>query len=276
MLISGSSGAAKSRFVFGLIDEWYRLAMVLGHKAKANPVLRYYAYDRSLDDIHDLLNDMSHWFPKLYIASMWGVTTDFPPVSELEGIDALIIDGIDFMVDDMSNPSQVRGRLTGAGRLLRNLNCSMIAITGSAKLRAGEAKYSNVRERSMGSAYWGRSTGSNVDISYDPEDEQLIRHVAVQPYCGGPAEHSEWTFNHQNRLTRQMETRNERENREFFLYALPASPANFTTAEAEIVGEKLQLSRATIHRYLKYLSLPVVGPLITKTGRGKWSKTSVQ
>jgi hypothetical protein len=278
MLISGSSGAAKSRFVFGLCEEWYTKSTFLGRPAKPNPAIRYFAYDRSIDDIHDILNDMGFDFPQMQLDSKWGVTTAPPSPAELKGVDAFIIDGIDFMVDDMSNPQQVRSCLSTMGRLVRAMNNSCITITGSAKIKAGEAKYSNVRERGMGSAYWGRSSGSVVDISYDPMDPTLTRHVAVQPYCGGPAEFSEWNFNQQNRLERNdlNVIFSEEDERLSFLASLPKQPPTFSTARAEQIGESLSLSRATVHRYLAYLSETKNGSFIHKIGRGEWSRMQVQ
>lgn len=269
-IISGSSGSGKSRLVFQLCEEWYEKATVLGRPAKPNPKILYLCYDRTIEDVYDTLNDAKIYLPKLTLISMLDQGKLVPPTSIGSDIDLVIVDGMDCIVDNINDFHKVTVVLQAFLRLTLGQDTAVAGIVGSTKLKDGE-RYSNSRERTLGSSAWGRLTGTHINIEFNEDDPFLVRKVKITPRNGGPGRVHELVFDSNNRLVPFHGLQVERS--EWITTLISSLADQFSTSESIKRGERLGQKDSNVKKALAEL---VKDGVLNRVAHGLYSKIQNQ
>ncbi len=262
-LVSGCSGAAKTRWIFQCLEEWIKHSTFLGYPAIPNPRLGYLCYDRCIEDCYDTLLDMHLDLPGIDMASalsddsLWDVKAE-----HFSGYDCVIMDGVDMLCKDINKFHVVRQEIQKLLRMIANSQIGIIASIGTNKSKDGE-KYAHSRERSIGSSAWGRLTGTSFNLDFDPTDEDGTRTLTINPRIGRPPDPIEYKFNSQNRLEVSIE---EKKLIDRLLTLLP--PA-FTAGEAIALFESVKSTSASIRNEL---SRAVKSGLLKHAENGTYTK----
>lgn len=263
-LVSGCSGAAKTRWLFQCCDEWITHSTFLGYSAIPNPRLGYLCYDRCIEDCYDTLIDMSLELPGVDMASALSNESLWDPRPEhFEGYDCVILDGVDMLCKDINKFHLVKQEVQRILRLISNTQIGIIASVGTNKSKEGE-KYAHSRERSLGSSAWGRLTGTSFNLDFDPNDEEGIRTLNVNPRIGPPPSPIQYKFNASNRLEIF-----EEEPKKLIDRLLHSLPTSFTAGEAIALCTPLKTTTASVRNEL---SKAIKSGLLKRNEVGQYTK----
>lgn len=184
-LVGGPSGAGKTRWLMEMIDkQWSQGHSVFGHKSFARP----YVY--ASDDRPEL--SYRRTFRKM------GLEASLPAFScvdlNLETQEqvfkyavknfpearVLIVEGFGGMVPQgKGDYTSVKKFLKKSFQLCTNHNLTLIGVVHSPKMKPDE-KYSNPRERVLGSMAWAAFTETIIMVEFD-EQERDLRHLTLLP-----------------------------------------------------------------------------------------------
>jgi hypothetical protein len=192
-LFGGPSHSGKTTLLLQIIDAWRQGKDVFGHPSHPAPFV-YMSCGRSAESAQSTLKRI-------------GIDPDtFPLISTVDDgecktfdqayaiarkcehdIEVLFIDGIHYICPGKENNlKDVSEFLAYVTRRLQELSLTLIGVGHSSKVK-GDERFSNPRERFLGSSAWGTGSSTMILVERDRPDElqNNKRKVLVMP-CNAP------------------------------------------------------------------------------------------
>jgi RecA-family ATPase len=200
-LLAGPSGAGKTTWLFGMLDEWSKGNDVLGHKSHPEPWV-YVAADRSIASVNRTLGSMGLALPLPPIPA-WDRKMTYSQILDAvdgSGCKFAVIEAFGSFVDPPANSACVKAFLSSISYGARANGMTILGVVESPKMKPYE-KYDNPRQRVSGAAAWGHFTETiflvePVNLS-EPKSPERVLFVCPRQ---GPGERREGAFDAQNRL----------------------------------------------------------------------------
>jgi hypothetical protein len=245
-LISGSSGAGKTRFLFGLIEEIERYGTLLGMKQLKSIKSVYFALDRPKSSAEDTLNSMQC---ELRMPIESKLTKIFPPqlprAEEMQGYDLVVIDGLDFVVRKIIDSFEASKVMHQCLMLAEETKAVIIGMVGSNKVKNGDG-YTKTRDKSVGSGFFARSAEDVISIDYEKDEDPRQVSISLR---NGPPRKIEMIFDERGRLVPSVSAEPVSKDLTF----LNQLPDEFSRLDARMLAENMEISSATMDRIIARL-----------------------
>lgn len=184
-LLGGSPGAGKTRFSFGLIDQWQREQPFLDHAVTPAPYC-FVSLDRPRDSVEETLETMGLQDQITRLLCL----DELPPDHKVDAvIDAackkypdtqmLFIEGFQLFAGDFINRyTPVANLLKKTSRYCATTGRTILGVCHASKTKKG-AEFLKGRDRIGGTVAW--SAFSETVIIVDADEETKIRTVDIYP-----------------------------------------------------------------------------------------------
>jgi hypothetical protein len=240
-LFGGPSGAGKTTFLIKLLESWAKGAPVFGHQSHPEPFL-YISGDRSLADMKRTMRRLKITNFPIHIPPTNAVTIAQVMEDALRKYPKtrlLVVEGLATWVPDgkLSDYRVVADFLRKIGDFCHSHDLTVIGVVHSPK-RGEKDRYTNPRERIMGSTAWGAY--SNLIMFVEPVDpdskDNRARELYILPRNAPEEKYTlDWKDGMLIPVTVKMKPTNAQRVLEW-IGTVPADSMNgerlFTTAEA--------------------------------------------
>lgn len=215
----------------------------------------YIAADRCKEEIEETMERCDiepGLFPYHALLDNQHTATNFYRLSEMDpNVKILFIEGADCLVDQgkISDNMAVAQFLKEAAEYARKRQIAVWFSTGAPKMKKGE-EYVNPRDRVLGSVAWARYSSTIFSMAFgDPgmiKDKSRI--LTIQPR--NHAQREFWLSVNDNGCLYELPTKEGALSRMRFLAQMPSSQW-VEAKDLVLLGEGLNMSRATVYRHLK-------------------------
>lgn len=184
-LLGGSPGAGKTRFSFGLIDQWQRNQLFLGHAVSPAPYC-FVSLDRPRDSVEETLETMGLLEQVTRLICLDELSTDHKVEAVIDAAcekypdtQMLFIEGFQLFAGDFINRyAPVANLLKRTSRRCASSGLTILGVCHASKTKKG-AEFLKGRDRIGGTVAW--SAFSETVIIVDADEETKIRTVDIYP-----------------------------------------------------------------------------------------------
>lgn len=250
-LLGGSPGAGKTRFAFGLIDQWQRGQAFLSHRSYPVPYT-FVSLDRPRASVEETLETMGlrdivtrlvclNELPKeRTFNAIISKVSDLYPDSEMT-----FIEGFQLFAGDFINRYRpVSDLLTGASSFCERHKRTIMGVCHASKIKKG-SEFVKGRDRIGGTVAW--SAFSETIIIVDADEETKIRTIDIYPR-NAPEERHEMMMVHGGSLIACPKEKGER----LYLFITTTSEGSLITRQQLLeLAEAWQIGTATVDRTVK-------------------------
>lgn len=278
-LLGGPSGSGKTTLLLEIIEDWRQGRKVFGYQSFPAPFC-YVGCDRSKASTARTLERIGISPDNIPIASLIDSSMDepdFPKVlalarSIVPDCRVLFIDAIGVLCPNgkINDYGVVSRFLTRGTRLCAKEDITIIGLGHSPKVKKGEA-FENPRQRFLGSVAWGGFSDTMIFVEpVDPEDPADPNRKVILLPRNIRGETLDYQFNDDGRL---VCTTVQQSN--FIMdtwLAKQAKGAELSTGALVEAGERAQLNKRTVHRWIKDV---MENGRLVKAGHGMYKVAGV-
>jgi hypothetical protein len=250
-LLGGSPGAGKTRFTFGLINDWQTGNKFLGHNCSPVPYC-FISLDRPRASVEETLETMDLKGQITRLLCLDEVPDDptlavtmTAAVKKYPDSQMFFIEGFQLFAGDLINRyTPVARLLKGASKRCSSDNRTVLGVCHASKTKEG-AKFLKGRDRIGGTVAW--SAFSETIIIVDADEQTKVRTVDIYPR-NSPEERHELMMTKGGVLVPCPKEKGER-----LLLQILAIPEGFQVLRqwALDIAESMQIGTATVDRVLK-------------------------
>lgn len=250
-LLGGSPGAGKTRFSFGLIDQWQRNLNFLGHPTSPVPYC-FVSLDRPRSSVEETLETMGlrdsitrlvclDEIPKLrsFESVVDAACTKYPD-SELLGIEGFQL----FAGDFINRYRPVADLLTKASSWCETGKKTIMGVCHASKTKKG-SEFTKGRDRIGGTVAW--SAYSETIIIVDADEQTKIRTIDIYPR-NAPEEQHQMMMTAGGNLIACPKERGE----QLYIHILAMREGQTVTRKWVVeIAESMELGEKTADRAIK-------------------------
>lgn len=250
-LLGGSPGAGKTRFSFGLLDQWQQKKDVLGHSSDPIPYC-FISLDRPRSSVEETLETMGLRESITRLLCL----NEIPKQRSLDAIvdtactkypdsKLLCIEGFQLFAGDFINRYRpVADLLTNASNNCEANNQTILGVCHASKVKEG-AKFLKGRDRIGGTVAW--SAYSETVIIVDADEQTKVRTIDIYPR-NAPEETHQMIMTYGGVLIRCPKERGE----QIYIHILAIPEGHLITRQWLLeLAENLQVGEKTADRSMK-------------------------